>query len=234
MDHRAGKSTREMARKRRDITNIILFCALILAIVLAIAIQKWRSLGLSGGTVFGLLLLLRVLPDLMDKPVRQRIKEERRAERGAVAEEIVGEILEDLDDNFYVIHDIPSPYGNIDHAVIAPHGVFLLETKSHRGRVEILLDGLLINGKPPEKDFIAQTLKNTCWLREEIENLTGEKIWIKPIIVFTHAFVEPGKPIKGVIITNKKFLPEILHRSGRQDPKLLKVWEMREQIGQSL
>jgi hypothetical protein len=100
--------------------------------------------------------------------------------------------------------------------------------------VEILSDGLLINNKTPEKDFIAQALRNTYWLREQIERITGQKIWITPVIVFTNAFVETGRPIKGVTITNKKFLTSILSRQTRFQPGLTKVWEMREAIAQEL
>ena len=231
---RAGESTREMARARRRTTNILLLGLLFLSVILALVIQNWQMIGLSGGAVFALLILLKILPDLIDKPVKRRIKAEHRAERGARAEEVVGDLLSDLDEDFFVLNDIPSPYGNIDHIVIARHGVFLLETKAHGGRVEILSDGLLINNKTPEKDFIAQALRNTYWLRERIEKITGEKIRITPLIVFTNAFVETGKPIKGVIITNKKFLTSILRRQTRFQSGLSKVWEMREEIQQEL
>jgi hypothetical protein len=231
---RAGESTREMARARQRTTNIILLGMLLLAIILALVIQNWRTIGLSGGAVFALVILIRILPDLANKTLKQRTKAERRAERGARAEEVVGNLLTDLDENFFVLNDISSPYGNIDHIVIARHGVFLLETKAHGGRVEILSDGLLINNKTPEKDFIAQALRNTYWLREQIERITGQKIWITPVIVFTNAFVETGRPIKGVTITNKKFLTSILSRQTRFQPGLTKVWEMREAIAQEL
>lgn len=235
MANKAGKSTREMAQNRRRTTNLILIGVLILAIILALTIQNWQALGLGGGAVLGLLILLRVLPDLIDKPIKRRIKEERRADRGAAAEEVVGDLLADLNEDFFVLHDIASPYGNIDHIVIGKNsGVFLLETKAHGGRVEVLPDGLLVNGKLPEKDFIAQALKNTYWLRDEIEKVTGSKIWITPVVVFTNAFVQSGKPIKGVHVINKKFLPSTLHRQLRSSSGLSTIWNARGQIAQQL
>jgi len=231
----AGKSTRKMAQNRRRTTNLILIGALILAIILALTIQNWQALGLGGGAVLGLLILLRALPGLIDKPIKRRIKEERRADRGAIAEEVIGNLLANLGEDFFVLNPISSPYGNIDHIVIGKdRGVFLLETKAHGGRVEVLLDGLLVNGKPPEKDFIAQTLRNTYWLRDEIEKVTGSKIWITPVVVFTNAFVPPGKPIKGVNIVNKRFVNRILQRQARSTSNLLHVWEAREQIADKL
>lgn len=231
---KAGRSTREMGSQRRRTTNLILFVMLVLAVILALTVQNWQKLGLSGGLVFALLILLRILPEIIEKPLRKREKAERRANRGAVAEEVIGDLLATLNDNYFVLNDVSSPYGNIDHIVIAKHGVFLLETKAHGGRVEILSDRLLVNGKNPEKDFIAQTLRNTYWLRAEIERITGQEIWITPVIVFTNAFVEPNRPIKGVIVINKKFLISILHRQTRPHPGMIKVWEMKERIAQEL
>jgi hypothetical protein len=233
--NQAGKSTREMAQRRRRITNLILIGVLIVGIILFLIIQKWQALGLSGGTVLVLLVILRVLPDFIDKPIKRRIKAERRADRGAAAEEVIGELLSDLGEDFFVLNDITSSYGNIDHIVIGKNnGVFLIETKAHGGRVEILSDGLKVNEKPPEKDFIAQALNNTYWLRGEIEKVTGNKVWITPVLVFTNAFVPAGKPIRGVYVVNKKFLPNILHRSSKSSTDLLAVWDMRWQLGTHL
>jgi hypothetical protein len=43
----------------------------------------------------------------------------------------------------------------------------VLETKAHGGRVTVKDGRLLVNGHDPEKDFIAQALHNTYWLREK-------------------------------------------------------------------
>ena len=233
--NQAGKSTRKMARQRRRTTNLILIGALILAILLFLTIQNWQALGLGGGTVLILLVILRVLPDLINKPIKQRKKEERRANRGARAEEVVGDLLASLGDDFLIIHDIPSSYGNIDHVVIGKNtGIFLLETKAHGGKVDVSDQQLLVNGKFPEKDFVAQALKNTYWLRDEIEKVTGSKVWITPVIVFTNAFVAPGKPIKGVIAINKKYLPNVLHRRVNHDSSLAAIWDTRQKIFKQL
>jgi hypothetical protein len=48
---------------------------------------------------------------------------------GAVGEEQTGAVLEGLDGLWWVEHDIPHGYGNYDHVVIGPPGVFLLDTK---------------------------------------------------------------------------------------------------------
>jgi hypothetical protein len=47
-----------------------------------------------------------------------------------------------------------------------------------------------MNGHDPEKDFIAQALSNTYWLKEKIDSLIDVQAWIVPILVFTNAFVK--------------------------------------------
>ena len=235
MENKAGKSVREMAKKRHRITNIILIGSLVVIIVLVLIIDNGKVLGLGGGVILGLFILISILPDLLSGLIKNREKLERRSNRGASAEEIVGDLVDNLIGDFIVIHDISCPYGNIDHVVIGKNsGVFLLETKAHGGKVRILSDGLLINDKVPEKDFIAQTLRNTYWLQDEIKKVVGKKIWITPIIVFTNAFVPFGKPIKGVNILNKRYLSDFLHNKILSETDLSLLWNSRNEIFHSI
>jgi len=92
---------------------------------------------------------------------------------------------------------------------------------------------LLVNGHAPEKNFIAQTLKNTYWLRDEIQRVTDAQAWIIPLIVFTNAFVEPSPPIKNVLVVNKKYLLTVLHRSNG-NRYASAIWDQRERIQSAL
>jgi hypothetical protein len=182
-----------------------------------------------------LLILIRVFPDIIEGRVDRKLNEEKRAIRGAKGEEKIGEILTGLPEDFRVLHDIESPYGNIDNIVIGKNsGIFLLETKAHGGKVVVEGETLLVNGKLPEKDFIAQTLRNTYWLRDEISRIVEGKPWITPIIVFTNAFVAPTRPIKGVIIVNKKYLLNILQKTNKPNVVNAKVWEHKRAIENEL
>ena len=98
------------------------------------------------------------------------------------------------------------------------------------------MDGetLLVNGKLPEKDFIAQALRNSYWLRDEVSQFAGSKPWITPVLVFTNAFVSPTKPVKGVNILNKKYLLALLQRDNRPNAVNTHVWEQREEISKHL
>ena len=87
----------------------------------------------------------------------------------------------------------------------------------------------VITRHDPEKDFIAQALNNTYWLRDKIRSLVDVEIWIVPVIVFTNAFVERTAPVKGVRTINQKFLLDLLQTS-TSNAQNLAVWEKREKI----
>jgi len=232
--NRAGQSTREMAALRYK--NRVWFVLLTTGIVLLIILVAYHSntLGIGGFGFVGLIILARLVMNYSDAGTKKMMKEERRAIRGAKGEEKVGSILESLGEEFLVIHDVLSPYGNIDHVVISKeNGIFLLETKAHGGRVSVNNGHLLVNGYDPEKDFIAQTLNNTYWLRDKICNLIDVHVWVIPVLVFTNAFVEGTAPIKGVKIINKKYLLNTLQRPNTKAPNLV-IWEKREKIIKAL
>jgi hypothetical protein len=227
----AGKSTREMAKKRRQSALWTGLIGIAVLVVLWLLLKNSKVIGIGGIGILILLVLLRVVPDLIDRRVGKKLKEEKRAIRGAKAEEKIGEILAGLSDEYYVLNDIESPYGNIDHIVIGENsGIFLIETKAHGGKVEVDGETLMVNGKLPEKDFIGQALRNSYWLRDEISQIVGSKPWITPIIVFTNAFVLPTRPIKGVSIVNKKYLLNVLHKTNRPNAVNAQVWKQKENI----
>jgi hypothetical protein len=228
---RAGKSTREMANKRRRSALWTILFGIAVLVVLWLLLKDSKILGIGGIGILLLLVLIQVVPDFIEGRVDRKFKEEKRAIRGAKAEEKIGELLEDLSDDYYILNDIESPYGNIDHIVISKNaGIFLLETKAHGGKVKVDEETLLVNGKLPEKDFIAQALQNSYWLRDEISQIVGSKPWITPIIVFTNAFVSPTRPIKGVSIINKKYLLNALNKVNRSNAINARVWEQKENI----
>jgi hypothetical protein len=232
---RAGKSTREMANRRRQSALWIGIIGIVVLIVISLFIQNAKVFGIGGVGILVLLIFMSVFRNLIEGQVDRKIKLEKRAIRGAKAEEKIGELFTKLSADYSVLNDVKSPFGNIDHIVIGKNsGVFLIETKAHGGRVETDGETILVNGKMPEKDFIAQALQNSYWLRDKISEITGSKPWITPIVVFTNAFVTPTRPIKGVNIVNKKYLLNMLRRSNRPNAVLAQVWENKEKIESKL
>jgi hypothetical protein len=185
--------------------------------------------------VLFLLVLGLLFKSYAERLINQGSKAELRAIRGAKAEEKIGGLLEKLPEDFCVLHDIESTYGNIDHIVISKqNGIFLIETKAHGGTVRIDGETLLVNNKLPEKNFISQALQNAYWLKEVIGKEVDAQPWITPVIVFTNAFVSASKPVKGVIVVNKKFLLSLLQRANKPNPVNTQVWQEREKISERL
>lgn len=232
--NRPGRSTRHMARNRRRSALIIAVGGLAFVTLMAILLQSNVLAGVGGASIV-LLILIRLVSDIADRETSRQLKAERRAIRGAVGEEAVGAILAKMGPDYFAIHDVESPYGNIDHVVVTRGGgVFLIETKSHGGRVEAPAGALLVNGKPPEKDFIGQALKNALWLRDEIAALLGGKLWVTALLVFTNAFVPRLPPIKGVKVLNKRFLASELSKSAKGTSLGDRPWHRRTQIAERL
>jgi hypothetical protein len=195
---RAGQSTREMAAKRYKNRVWLVLLTIGIVLILVFAANNSNALGIGGFGFLGLILLARLVMNYSDARTKTMIREEKRAIRGAKAEEKIGSLLESLGEGYLVLHDVASPYGNIDHIVIGKEsGIFLLETKAHGGRVSVKEGRLLVNGHDPEKDFIAQALHNTYWLKEKTRTALNLEPWITPVLVFTSAFVEWTAPIRG-------------------------------------
>jgi hypothetical protein len=137
------------------------------------------------------------------------------ADTGAKAEQAVAEALQELPDDYYVFHDLEFPGFNIDHVVLGPNGIFLVETKSQKGNITQEHDVLLRNGRKFFKDFLKQCWRQTYSLRDHLnaERLRGHTI--KPILCFSRGFVEIRGPVKGVTVLNASYLrPFILSQRG--------------------
>ncbi len=140
----------------------------ILVAGLAVAIAGVVLLGQSGTWPFvGMALLfmsaMTTLGALFGTPAHVRAWK-----TGAIAEEHVGRVLDQLEqDGFRVLHDRRRPGGrdNIDHIVIGPTGVFVVETKHYAATVRVRGGELFIAGRR-KPGFVDQVLR-------QIESVSG-------------------------------------------------------------
>lgn len=210
----AGMSTRklpDMLHGRKLLHRVYSIILIVVSIitVFIFLISKDEGIAVLGGFIIAMILLPTT------REVDKYSKLEKRAAKGAKAEEEIGDILHQLPDAYAVFHDINSPYGNIDHVILnKENSIFLLETKSHWGKVTYNGTSLLINEKHPEKNFIKQTFNNVFWLKEELRKQTGLNVYVKAVIVFTNAFVGVTGTIKGISVINKKHLIESILKEG--------------------
>jgi hypothetical protein len=145
-----------------------------------------------------------------------------RARRlGITGEEAVGQYLEQhlRSTGFQVLHDIPANGFNLDHVVIGPSGVFVIETKTHskpaKGASAVRYDGesVSVNGFKPDRDPIVQAKSEARWLSNLFEQSTGRKVFVQPVVLYPGWFVEPQPPKVDVWVLNEKALPTFINNS---------------------
>jgi hypothetical protein len=117
-----------------------------------------------------------------------------RLHLGIDAERAVGQELSSLmRDGAWVFHDIPYQYGNIDHVVIGPGGVFAIETKgiskptdeSRSGSDNATLsvaDDTIVLPHGRTKAPIEQAKVHAKWLRQEIERRFDLSVPVRAVV----------------------------------------------------
>jgi len=217
---KAGSGARQMAKSRY--VNVFVLAAVLLAIPIFLFLKP-RIFPSHGGLagLIGLAATAGVALFLMksiDKKATHVIKRAKDAERGALAEEKVALQLDQLPEGYFGFHDISFDGFNIDHVVLGPAGIFVVETKSHRGTVDANGHTLLLNGKPPQKNFLNQVWSQTKNMQEYLWKMTSKEWKIKPVLCFTNAYVKVRRPVKGVDVVSLKYLNTFLKRQTASFP----------------
>ncbi len=196
---RAGWSTYRMSLKR---AGLAFLCLAPLVVVLVF------FPGVLGGSSLPVVMLaLMVVCVVAFKLIARRSD---RAERGADAEVVVAQLLRGLPKEYHVFHDLVFEGFNIDHVVIGPTGVFIVETKSHRGKVSAKGEALLLNGRPFEKPVLNQAWSEAFTLRDRLPQIAGKPCSVQPLLCFPNAFIQARDPVKGVIVVSRHFLLRVI------------------------
>lgn len=146
-------------------------------------------------------------------------KQLRRLKLGRDGERAVGQYLERLRQNgAQVFHDIISNNFNLDHVVVSANGIFLIETKTYskpkKGSAIIKYNGksLQFNNGFINKEILVQAKAGASWLRELIEESTGKKVFVRPVVVFPGWYIENNSGFKksDIWVLNPKALPKYI------------------------
>jgi hypothetical protein len=210
--NRAGDSTRVMAASRLAVALAALILIWLGIFVYANNFKNIVSLGLPGTLIVcgGFYLGIKYL----EKRGTTAIDRAKHAEKGARAEEKIGDFLDSLPEGHFIIHDFDSGRGNIDHVLICTKGIFTMETKSQDGEVTFDGEKLLRNSRPYPKDFLRQAWAECFAVREILANWGITSPAAEPVILFPNAFVKVRGKARGVEIISLKFkyLPTFLER----------------------
>jgi hypothetical protein len=238
----AGRSARQLGERWRTRRKIIGLAAIgLIFIVSVLSVLYFLGHRTSMFQTGGLLLLsvsfliMKAAERFAGPEMDKLFRRERRARRGALAEEKIGTLLDELVGNYVVQHDVRTGYGNIDHLVFRGDGaIFLIETKSHSGWITRHDEDLRRNGQSLEKDFIRQTLDNVSWLKKTLKARAGFEPWIHAAVVFTDAHVEKHLRLKHVDVFNARYLTRWLERAQGNPRASVFLWPQVKSLTREL
>ena len=168
--------------------------------------------GLLGSILLPILFFLaiiligRIVTRKMDAHEKDRVN----FLKGATGEQAVARKIDDLPDEYRVIHDLATPFGNLDHVVIGPTGVFILETKNWKGTITADgKGGILCNSKTMQKSVVKLLIVRMMNVRDKVKTLCDSKQdlpYFNALLVFPAARVEAkwGQTGKARCITDEQ------------------------------
>jgi hypothetical protein len=129
-----------------------------------------------------------------------------RWREGAEAEKQTAKQLKPLLRNagWSAVHDRAGRYGNRDHIVIGPSGVYLLDTKAPGGIVTIEHGVMTVRRREDPDDgyeqaSLARRMKGAAAaLADDLHRATGHKAWVTPVVVIWAPFEQRSLEDDGV------------------------------------
>jgi len=118
-------------------------------------------------------------------------------EAGTWGERAVVRVLRELDDSCYLLSNVKLPRGrgDIDHILLSPNGVFVIETKNYSGRVVCDRDAWYRQQRKAKEEtrvdsISEQARRNGLGLRDFLWEKKRFRVYVSPICVFTNPSVE--------------------------------------------
>jgi len=211
----AGQSSEEkIVGLQRD----VFFYILITGSVILLAIYEWwhwyRDIPPQPIAAFSLAAIVGVYSYLKIRKIQKQINNYKVGRLGEIE---VGQELDKLKEKgFKIFHDIVSKdtdkVFNIDHVVVSQHGIFSIETKAYSmpaiGDTKISFDGksILVPGQQPDDKPVNQAHANARWLGQRLEDVTGKRFAVMPVLVFLRWYVVETKKTKDIWVINPKML----------------------------
>src|SRR5215217_7148149 len=181
-----------------------------IAAVLAIGLTGWllatqvvpHLAALAGASVAAGVawrLRFRVTPDTM------------AWRRGAAGERRTARLLGPLERRGWaVLHDlaIPGTQANIDHLVIGPGGVIVVDSKRYRGRLRLDRDGMVWHGRR----LLVSALRRVLWAADQADEVLGVAEVQVAAVVAVHGAAVPWGLVQadGVTIVPARRVPDLL------------------------
>ncbi len=150
-------------------------------------------------------------------------KTAHKIKQGLSGERFIAEILDTFRvKGCKVYHDFSIEYGNIDHIVVNPFGIFTIETKTISKKIDkndkINYDGNIIKFESErylESPIDQAKTEASCLKKYLNKNIPGIKIRIQPIVVYPNWYVigtsRNNKHKHNVWIVNQNYLDGLIN-----------------------
>ncbi len=162
------------------------------------AALRWPPLppAAAGAVLLGLAVALAVL-------VRASRAQLDAFVKGARGEERVARLLALLPQTYAVFHGlkIGDNAGDVDHVVVGPGGLFVIETKNWTGRVTVADGRILLDGREPDRAPLEQVRRAADHFRSVLREVGGPELPVQPVLCFVENATAPAPTgVGGVLV----------------------------------
>lgn len=176
----------------------LLFAAAYVIVFAALEWWRWFTSAPPHPIPMTVVAILTVLFAALSS--RKHVKRAERIRLGLQGEKSVGQFLEaNRKPSWRLLHDIPGNGVNVDHVLVAPQGVFAIETKTFSkplgGNAQAHFDGerLFIDGREPERNAVTQARAARGFIRDLLYEATGMRYPVRGVILLPGWFVTEPK-----------------------------------------
>jgi hypothetical protein len=190
---------RDLSDDLNDLRNVrlsfIIFCALAILFLFYLIIDYLYTFKKFSGAGFWISVISFPLYIIMGtislKSINKFIRKTKNKYDIAVKErqaekEVQGFLRKNLTEEYHIFENVYTGFGDIDAIVVGSAGVYMIEVKSNSGVVTTNEKGYLsiIDGDTPNKNYREQVIKELSQVKKYIDNNTGLKSWVNPVLVF--------------------------------------------------
>ncbi len=207
-----GKDTYliEQRSEHSMLSGFLIYVLLIADITFFIFLWKIDSSNLTK-YFFATLLIATYLA--LHKKINKELLLQLDFNNGLLGEQSVENILQKLPDDYTIYENVilPGKQSNTDFVIVGPNGIFVVEVKSHKGRISYDGIQLLRYGKRFEHNFLWQAKGEARDVSKYLKDNGVNEITVEPLLVFSNKFVSihfGKKPLDGVHVIGTKWLLE--------------------------
>ena len=207
----AGAYPLSVARKTLyQVVGVLMLLMLGYGLFAGYATSLFGWVGAAVAAVLGAAFVYGSL-ELIGRRTTDLQKENQRFLRGAEGEQLVGWLLEELDDSWHVFHGIQlQDRQDLDHVIVGPGGLFYVQTKNLRGLFSVSPDHQPLYNNLPT-NLLAQTVGQAMNFKERLTALLGtDTIWMNAILAVPFAFVEGTGQTRNARVLNQGNLVQTL------------------------